>query len=108
MTKLFSITFVALGLLSACGSAVPAPSSAQLTAAREGEPDVTMADLERGRSTYVARCATCHALQEPKAKPADKWPGIVEEMRTVHKAKLTDDEARDVVRYLTSASRVSG
>jgi len=103
-----SLLLLASVTLASCGSAIPAPTQAHLSVAREREPEVTLDDLTRGRSLYVSRCAGCHALQQPSAQPADRWAPIVEEMRTVHGAKIADPEARDIVRYLETASRVRG
>jgi mono/diheme cytochrome c family protein len=94
-------------LFSACAAGLPAPNAAQLDAARSKEPSVAMADLERGRSLYVGKCAGCHALKEPADLAPDAWAGAVEEMRTKQGVRLSDAEARDITRYLESASAVT-
>jgi len=66
-----------------------------------------MGELTRGRSLYVERCASCHALKTPSAVVADRWPVAIEMMRKKHGVRLTDDEADTMERYLWSvASRL--
>jgi len=89
----------ALGLAACAASAPPTVTAGD--AARSG---ASVAELEHGRSLYMARCSACHLPVAPRSKPASEWPGHVAEMRT--RAHLTSDEARLVTSYLvTVASR---
>lgn len=66
-----------------------------------------MGELTQGRTLYVDRCASCHALKTPDALAADRWPAAIDKMRKLHGVKLTDGEADIMERYLWSvASRL--
>lgn len=87
---------------AACTSVVVHPSARDASWASEKWPGTTVDDLERGRSVFVARCAGCHDLPSPAAKPADEWATVVGEMAAG--AHLTAPEQDLVLRYLSSAS----
>jgi mono/diheme cytochrome c family protein len=98
---------IALALALGCTEGLPRPTSAQLDAARRNDPSITLDDLSHGRSLYVARCGNCHRLREPNSLPPDAWAHTVAEMQEKQGVRLSPEEARDVVRYLESASAVS-
>jgi mono/diheme cytochrome c family protein len=91
-------------VLVACAAALPEPTAADLALARADDPDVALADLERGRAVYGKRCGSCHALRSPAERPPEAWPVEVTRMQTAHAVRLTTDEERDIVRYLRAAS----
>jgi cytochrome c5 len=94
------MTAVIAAALAGCARTAP-PAATQADAARAG---VAMAELEQGRSLYVARCSSCHLPPAPQSKTPAQWPDKIAEMRT--RAHLDDDEARKVEMYLvTVASR---
>jgi mono/diheme cytochrome c family protein len=102
---------IALGFaafaLAGCSSGLPHASEAHVAALRTSDPGVSVAGLERGRTLYVERCANCHSLRDPTSLPAHAWPAEVETMRRDHSVMLEDEEARDIVRYLSAVSTVS-
>lgn len=55
-----------------------------------------------GRTLYVRKCSACHTLHLPAAYPAERWPAIMEAMKG--EAKLTEEEARDIERYVLTAA----
>ena len=65
-------------------------------------PGTTQADLERGRSIYVGRCGSCHLLHAPAERAPAGWPPVVAKMAP--RAKLSQSEATDVLRYLVVMS----
>jgi hypothetical protein len=79
-------------------AALPLPQAADVGAAQSAWPGTTQADLERGRGVYLRRCGNCHLLHRPGELAPAKWPGVVAKMSP--RAKLSSDEAADVVRYL--------
>jgi hypothetical protein len=96
---------VVLGLVAACGgSAVPVPTSADAARGNSRYPDLTLSELSQGRSLYLGRCGSCHALKRPAELLPDRWGAEVTEMRTKNGVKLTDDEARALERYLVVAA----
>jgi mono/diheme cytochrome c family protein len=98
-----------MGLLwgsMACAGGLPEPTAADVLVARRDAPEVTLEDLQRGRAMYSRRCASCHALKEPSSLAPDDWAAAVEKMRAKQGVRLSDEEAKDIVRYLSTASRV--
>lgn len=92
------------GVLVACGgSAVPEPTSADATRAGAHFSDVTLSELSHGRTLYVSRCGSCHALRRPGELAPEQWQTELDEMRTKNGVKLSDPEARAIYRYLVIA-----
>lgn len=98
---------LAFAALAGCSSGLPRPGSAHVAALRASDPSVDVPALDRGRTLYVERCANCHSLRDPTSLPAHAWPAEVEAMRRDHSVMLEEDEARDIVRYLSAVSLVS-
>ena len=93
-----------LGALAACGgSAVPEPTTADASRASVHFPDVTLSELSHGRTLYVSRCGSCHALRRPGELAPEQWQSELDEMRTKNGVKLSDTEARAILRYLVTA-----
>jgi cytochrome c5 len=91
--------------LAACGgSPIPQPTAADASRGAAHFPDVTLSELEQGRSLYVSRCGSCHALKRPAELAPQQWEPEVTEMREKNGVKLSDAEARAIVRYLTVAA----
>jgi len=91
-------------VLAGCAPALPQPQPADARAAQVAFPGTTEADLERGRTAYVRRCAACHILHRPNELPAARWPAVVVEM--TERAKLSSAEAADITRYLVVLARI--
>lgn len=97
-----------LGLtLVACGAGLPHPTDQHLTIARQSEANVTLADLERGRSLYVQKCGNCHALRAPQSLAPEQWRPEIEKMRTQQGVRLKSEETDDINRYLAVMSASS-
>lgn len=108
MTRLLAFSLLATSVaLAACAASLPKPTEVHVAAAREQEPSSTLADLERGRSTYAAKCAGCHALRDPVGLDSDAWRHEVDEMQTKQGVRLTPEEKRDILRYLDATTRVA-
>jgi mono/diheme cytochrome c family protein len=100
-------TLVAVALTAAsCAAALrqATPEDAVRLASRW--PGTTVADLQRGRSLHVRRCAGCHNLVLPRAFPPDEWPGLVDDM--AEKSRLGREERDDVVRFLVAVASDGG
>ncbi|HVY29822.1 MAG TPA: hypothetical protein VHB79_24850 [Polyangiaceae bacterium] len=67
-------------------------------------PDVTLSELSQGRTLYLSRCGSCHVLRRPAELAPDQWQAEVDEMRTKNGVKLSDGEARAILRYLVMAA----
>ena len=102
-----ALRFVAplLAGLAACGgSAVPEPTAADASRGSVHFPDLTLSELNQGRSLYLNRCGSCHALKRPAELPPEQWQVEVGEMRNKNGVKLSDVEAQAIVRYLSIAA----
>ena len=96
------LTAAALG---ACGgSAVPEPTVADASRGSAHFPDLTLGELQQGRTLYVSRCGSCHTLKRPAELAPQQWDQEVGEMREKNGVKLSDAEAQAIVRYLTVAA----
>jgi hypothetical protein len=92
------------GALAAAGCAAALRQATAEDAVRLSPrwPGTTVADLERGRSLYVRRCSGCHNLVLPRSFPAERWPGLLDDMAA--KARLGRGEREDVVRFLVAVA----
>ena len=99
MRRWLAIVAVAAGCAA---TPLPRPTAVNAQAAQARWPGATLAELEQGRSIYVARCRSCHEPVQPGAHAAGEWPGLVAKMRD--RAGLDDDEARLVERYVVTMS----
>ncbi len=94
-----------LACLAACGgNAVPQPTVADASRGSAHFPDVTLGELNQGRTLYLSRCGSCHVLKRPAELPPEQWQVEVSEMRNKNGVKLSDVEAQAIVRYLTIAA----
>jgi mono/diheme cytochrome c family protein len=92
---------IALTLFGACARIqMPTPTGADAARAGSRWPGTTVADLDRGRSLYVAHCSSCHQPVAPTRIPANEWPAHLEEM--AERAHLSTEEASLVERYLVT------
>ena len=101
--RAFLIGLVALGLV-ACATGrvgseaiVPEPAAAARAAERAGLP---AAEITRAADLYVTKCAKCHRFYDPLPYPAPEWDRWMTKMN--RKAKLTEDEAKLLGRYLAA------
>lgn len=98
---LFAVLLAAAA--SACVSAIPQATEADLGVARERFGDaVTVADLDGDRSLYVKRCAGCHNLYEPTRKSPNAWPATVADMGA--RGDIPQGDLKRIERYLVTMS----
>lgn len=108
MTRILAVALLAIGVaLAACAPGLPRPTEVHVAAAREQDPSATLADLERGRSTYAAKCVGCHALRDPVSLNTEAWRHEVDEMQTKQGVRLSPQEKSDILRYLDATTRVA-
>lgn len=70
------------------------------TQADANRANVSVAELNHGRSLLVRHCSGCHQTPSPRDTIADAWPAEVEDMR--ERSGLDPDEAAAVTRYLVA------
>ena len=101
--RLAAAALVAAALVAGgCAAALRHASPEDAVRVAPQWPGTTVEDLERGRRLYVRRCSGCHNVVLPRAFPAEKWPGLVDEM--AEKARLGPSEREDVVRFLVAVA----
>jgi hypothetical protein len=87
-------------LMAGCAAVdIPRPTPGDVERAASTWPRTSMADLELGRSLYLARCTGCHQPAEPRRFSASVWKEQVLEMQ--ERARLTADDVASIIRYLT-------
>jgi len=86
------------------GSPIPQPTAADASRGSVHFADLTLSELNQGRSLYVSRCGSCHVLKRPLELPPEQWQTEVTEMRQKNGVQLSDAEARAIIRYLTVAA----
>lgn len=96
--------FAVAALLVACASGLREPTAADAELLRSRYADASLAQLSRGRASYVARCAGCHALKSPASLAPETWRGEVREMRELRGVVLDEKESEAIVRYLEAVS----
>lgn len=91
------VAVVSISIAAACSSALYMPDSDNTA------PGVNILDLQAGRKLYVSKCGSCHTLVLPEKYSADQWQSLVDKMET--KAKITPDEKKLIVEYLTKGKK---
>lgn len=91
---------LALAALTACGVEIPRATPLDAERAARTRPGTTLADLERGRSTYLAKCGSCHQPIAPRSIAAARWPHYVDEMH--ERAHLSPEDHDAILLYVTT------
>jgi len=86
--------------LAACTVDVPRATPLDAERAARTRPGTTLAELDRGRTTYLSKCTGCHRPVAPRSIDAASWPEHVDEMR--ERAHLSPAEHDAIVLYLTA------
>lgn len=87
---------------AACAAALRHPTETDARAVASRYPGTTAADLERGRTLYVRRCAGCHAVPLPTVHTPAEWPEVIGEMAA--RARLSPEDRADIERFLVALS----
>ena len=92
-----------LALPFGCATLLPEPTAQDVPSATRLWPGVKLADLQMGKSLYVAHCAECHSLHAPGELTDEKWPKVMEKMG--HKAKIDEKTQDTILAYLEAFDR---
>lgn len=68
-------------------------------------PVYAAADVEAGKPIYETKCTRCHGKKDTEAYTTSRWEGILRSM--VPKAKLNEDETRQVTAYVMTNAKKS-
>lgn len=87
--------------LVACGRPeVPPATQADAARAAATWPEITVAELNQGRTLYNTHCSGCHLPVAPAEIAAAEWPRHIVEMK--ERANLDDASATSIERYLVT------
>ena len=92
------IALSGLALLYACSPALYIPSVADA-----GRTGITIDSLLMGRKLYTNHCGSCHNLHLPEQYTRTHWEEEIHYMK--RKAKITDDEARLITKFVVAHSK---
>lgn len=81
-------------------------TDAAVERARERDPGLTAADLERGLSLYRTRCSSCHETYLPSTRTPEDWRLVVAKMAP--RARLDPREVALVEAYLEGLAATPG
>lgn len=103
MTARVVASLLALAATAGCaGIDVPRATPLDVERAAGTRPGTTLAELERGRSLYLAKCTNCHQPISPHAYTPAAWPAEIAEM--AERSKATPAEVDMIALYLTTVS----
>lgn len=100
-------------LLILSGSVFLAQCTAKKTASNTMSPEQVVADvkknyteaqIEEGKSIYMAHCNKCHGYKEPESHTVNKWERVLPSMSK--KAKLDEDQAGKVRAYVLAHAKL--
>lgn len=91
-------------VIYACSSKIIAPNQTDVDRMQMVYPNLTLAQLQKGKADYEKYCSTCHSLYKPTDFSEAKWKHEVPDMARKMKRKqgITLDEAtqNDILTYL--------
>ena len=98
--KRYAILFLVLlsmtALLSECKTAKPAAAKTDTV------PNPDAADISAGERIFTTTCDKCHGQPNPRTHDDEGWKLTMENMSV--KAKLSDAETAQVLKYLHAAN----
>lgn len=105
MKKIVFLSAIVITVWGCSKKMAPATSSnaTVTTVVAESKPSAEMAAA--GEITYTAKCGKCHKLPVTADFTSEKWASLVNWMAP--KARLTDDEKKNVLAYVQSNAKAS-
>ena len=105
MKHLSIIALLALTIVACSPKVLTTPTQADVDRGSSMFPDYTLAELNEGKSLYIAKCGTCHKVKNPQSKTVEGWKNIVPIMtKKANKNKENiDPKTQDaILKYLTT------
>jgi len=100
---LVAVVALAAGVAGCAAGKASIPTAEDLYATGALPRGADLDALRRGRAILVTECAACHRLFLPEEYSPERWRGIVKRM--AGRASLAEDQAADLLRYLSAAGR---
>lgn len=85
-----------------CAPTIYKPTIEDVDLANKKWNNVSMDELQKGYSLYVAKCGSCHFLHRPTQFAEVRWLEILPIM--AKKAKLNEEELDNITKYIISKS----
>jgi len=100
-------------LLSACtATQIPTPVQADVDRVSSKFPDVSLTQLQQGKTIFESHCGQCHKLKNPATRTEEKLNKIVPKMflRVARKEGKPLDKSDEqlILQYLVTMSKKSG
>ena len=112
MKKTFLV--VSILILAACKPVqLVTPTQADVDRMSDKFPDLTLEDLNMGKSTFQEDCHYCHRLKDPESKSEKRWnrivPKMVKRVNWIKKEDGIDSTSQEILRkYLITMSKRAG
>jgi cytochrome c len=110
MKKTLYVLIGLLLMLAACSTVkLVQPTQTDVDRGVQKYSNLTLADLNQGKTIYEKECALCHGLKNPASKNEEKWKKIVPDMvQKVNKKKgkvAIDTKSEEILlQYLITMS----
>lgn len=94
-------------LMAQCTARKTTTSAPEMTpeqAVADVKKNFTPAQMEEGKTIFLANCDKCHALKEPETITVTKWERVLPRMSK--KANLSDEHAGKVRAYVLAHAKV--
>jgi hypothetical protein len=81
-----------------CAPVIIKPTLQDVDQAKQKWTDVTLDQLNKGYSLYVAKCGSCHFLYKPTKFTEREWLEMFPKMKI--KAKIDDEQIDLIMKYI--------
>lgn len=101
---IFSLTIL---LYSCSTSKLFIPTQATVDGVKTKYPNITLAELNKGKALYEQKCTICHGIKTPQSRTEEQWTPIVYEMTQMankDEIKIKPAEEEAILKYLISMS----
>jgi hypothetical protein len=81
----------------------PSFNNMKQTVPPDGQSGPRSVSIEKGKSVYLSKCGTCHALKNIHNYTDDRWEDILKV--EIPRAKLGNDEAEEVTAFILEKAK---
>ena len=91
------------GSENATTSTLPSFNNLKQTIPTDDQSGPRSVSIEKGKSVYLSKCGTCHALKNIHNYSDDRWTDILKV--EIPRAKLSNDEAEQVTAFILEKAK---